>query len=93
MFAPQTKLLHEQPIITQTTHNHLALVANQISCIPQTQSKTKNSMLNNSNLVVAKKQLVRLLVIQKLIHLEQHRNPSPKHKKPKHLHDKEHYKT
>ncbi len=33
--------------------------------------------------------LISLLVIQKLIHLEQHRNPSPKHRKPKHLHNKE----
>jgi hypothetical protein len=40
-------------------------------------------MLNNSSLVVAQKQLARLLVIQKLTHLQQHKNPS--HKKPKHL--------
>jgi hypothetical protein len=45
-------------------------------------------MLNNFSLVVAHKQLVRLLVIQKLIHLQQQKNPSPKHRKPKHLHNK-----
>jgi hypothetical protein len=31
-----------------------------------TQQKTKNSVLNNSNLVVAQKQLAKLLVIQKI---------------------------
>jgi hypothetical protein len=33
------------------------------------------------------------LVIQQFVHLQQHKNPSPKHRKPKHLHDKENYKV
>jgi hypothetical protein len=49
-------------------------------------------MLNNFSLVVTHKQLVTLLVIKKIVHLQQHKNPSPKHKKPKHLHNKENYK-
>jgi putative SOS response-associated peptidase YedK len=49
-------------------------------------------MSNNFNLIVAQKQLVRLLVIQKLTQLQQHKNSSPKHKKPKHLHNKENCK-
>jgi len=44
-------------------------------------------MLNNSNLIVTQKQLIKLLVIQKLTHLQQRKNPSPKHRKPKHLHN------
>jgi len=56
-----------------------------------TQQKTKNSVLNNFSLIVTHKQLTRLLVIQKLIHLQQHKNPSPKHKNPKHLHNKKNY--
>jgi hypothetical protein len=50
-------------------------------------------MLNNSSLVVAQKRVARLLVIQKLIHLQQRKNPSPKHRKPKHLHNKENCKA
>ncbi len=47
----------------------------------------RNSVLNNFSLVVAQKQVVKLLMIQKLTHLQQHMNPSPKHRKPKHLHN------
>jgi hypothetical protein len=36
----------------------------------------KNSVLNNFSLVVAQKQLAKLLTIQKT-HLQQHKNPSP----------------
>jgi hypothetical protein len=50
-------------------------------------------MLNNFSLVVAQKQLVRLLVIQKLTHLQQHNNPSLEHRKPKHFHNTKNYKT
>jgi hypothetical protein len=50
-------------------------------------------VLNNFSVVIAQKQLVRLLVIQKLAHLQQHMNPSPKHRKAKHLHNKENCKT
>jgi hypothetical protein len=53
----------------------------------------KNSVLNNFSLVVAQKQLVRFLVIQKFVHLQQHKNPNLKHRKPKHLHNKENCKA
>jgi hypothetical protein len=42
--------------------------------------KLKNSILNNVSLVVTQKQLIRLLVIKKLTHLQQCINLSPKHK-------------
>jgi hypothetical protein len=58
-----------------------------------TTKNQKNLVLNNFSLVVTQRQLVRLLVIQKFVHLQQHKNPSPKHRKPKHLHDKENYKV
>jgi hypothetical protein len=57
-----------------------------------TTKNQKNLVLNNFSLVVTQRQLVRLLVIQKFVHLQQHKNPSPKHRKPKHLHDKENCK-
>jgi hypothetical protein len=53
----------------------------------------KNLVLNNFSLVVAQKQLVRFLVIQKFAHLQQHKNPSPKHRKLKHLHNKKNCKA
>lgn len=37
--------------------------------------------------------LLSFWVIQKLIHLQQHKNPSSKHSKPKHLHIKENSKV
>ncbi len=56
------------------------MVVNRIPCITHIQQKTKNLALNNVNLVVTQKQLIRLLVIQKLTHLQQYKNLSPKHK-------------
>jgi hypothetical protein len=58
-----------------------------------TTKNQKNLVLNNFSLVVTKEKLVRLLVIQKIIQLQQHKNPSSKHRKPKHLHNKENSKA
>jgi hypothetical protein len=51
----------------------------------------KNSAKKKSNFNII--ELNSFLVIQKLTHLQQHRNPSPKYEKQKYLHNKENYKA
>jgi hypothetical protein len=93
VFTPQTNFLHKQFIITQTTHNYLTLAVNQFLCITNTHflrhkpnAKTNKSSPNTI-------ELNPLLMIQNIAHLSQHKNPSPKHRKPKHLHNEKNYKT
>ncbi len=75
------KLLQNPTFHTKTKKNYTTLTTyNSISCITHTQQKTKNLVFNKFNLVVGHKQLNRFLVIQKPIHLQQHKNPSPKHR-------------